>query len=289
MNARAGDRIVTLPTQWLGYSFHHMRFGGSLTARSQTHIRMLVETVDGLIRAGFDKVLIVNGHGGNGADMKVALQDLKESPPRRTRLRRLLVGSFGAAAGRPARSGTRRVRHSRRNRNLDDAGPAPDLVRTDRLHRDGGKPPSPYTGSVDGFAESTSTAAAETSAIPPSGPRKRGADARCRGRLSGGNRRRHSEWNPLTRRPSSAHCCIDRTLLERSRFRASSLCRHHAAGDARGQPPGGPVTPGRRTAWPGTSSAGPPPCPPPRRGRSFPARSPPGRQNPRSGGRTPRR
>ena len=27
----------------------------------------------------------------------------------------------------------------------------PDLVRTDRLHRDGGKPPSAYTGSVDRF------------------------------------------------------------------------------------------------------------------------------------------
>ena len=44
--ARIGDRLLCLPTQWLGYSFHHMRFGGSLTATAETHIRMIVETAD---------------------------------------------------------------------------------------------------------------------------------------------------------------------------------------------------------------------------------------------------
>lgn len=78
LEERAGDRIVVLPTQWLGYSFHHIHFGGSLTATSGTHVSMIVETVDGLVRAGFDKVLILNGHGGNQADMRVALQELRE-------------------------------------------------------------------------------------------------------------------------------------------------------------------------------------------------------------------
>jgi creatinine amidohydrolase/Fe(II)-dependent formamide hydrolase-like protein len=66
MDAKIGDRVVCLPTQWLGYSFHHMRFGGSLTAHSQTHIRMLVETVEGLIEAGFDKVLADRLHSDGG-------------------------------------------------------------------------------------------------------------------------------------------------------------------------------------------------------------------------------
>ena len=56
MDGRLSSRIVCLPTQWLGYSFHHMNFGGSLTATSHTHIQMLVETIDGLIAAGFDKI-----------------------------------------------------------------------------------------------------------------------------------------------------------------------------------------------------------------------------------------
>ena len=49
LDARIGDRVVCLPTQWLGYSLHHMRFGGSLTATSQTHIHMIVENVSGLL------------------------------------------------------------------------------------------------------------------------------------------------------------------------------------------------------------------------------------------------
>ncbi len=78
LDQRIPDQVVCLPTQWLGYSFHHMRFGGSLTATSETHIRVIVETVSGLIGAGFNKVLIVNGHGGNQPDLRVALQELKE-------------------------------------------------------------------------------------------------------------------------------------------------------------------------------------------------------------------
>jgi creatinine amidohydrolase len=72
LDARIGDRVVCLPTQWLGHSLHHMRFGGSLTATSQTHIHIIVETVDGLLGAGFERVLVLNGHGGNRADLRVA-------------------------------------------------------------------------------------------------------------------------------------------------------------------------------------------------------------------------
>ena len=78
LDHRIPDQVACLPTQWLGYSFHHMRFGGSLTATSETHIRVIVETVSGLVGAGFNKVLIVNGHGGNQPDLRVALQHLKE-------------------------------------------------------------------------------------------------------------------------------------------------------------------------------------------------------------------
>jgi len=55
-----------------------MRFGGSITATSDTHINVIAETVGCPIIAGFSKVLIVNGHGGNEADMAVALQKIKE-------------------------------------------------------------------------------------------------------------------------------------------------------------------------------------------------------------------
>jgi creatinine amidohydrolase len=80
LDQRLPNDVLCLPTQWLGYSFHHTRLG-CLTATSDTHINLMVETVGCLIEAGFSKVMIVNGHGGNEADMAVALQKLKEKYP----------------------------------------------------------------------------------------------------------------------------------------------------------------------------------------------------------------
>ena len=78
LDRRLPDDVVCLPTQWLGYSFHHKRLA-CVTATSDTHINLITETVGCLIEAGFPQVMIVNGHGGNEADMAVALQKLKEN------------------------------------------------------------------------------------------------------------------------------------------------------------------------------------------------------------------
>ena len=77
LDRRLPDDVVCLPTQWLGYSFHHKRLA-CVTASSDTHINLITETVGCLIEAGFPQVMIVNGHGGNESDMAVALQKLKE-------------------------------------------------------------------------------------------------------------------------------------------------------------------------------------------------------------------
>ena len=151
MDAKIGDRIVCLPTQWLGYSFHHMRFAGSLTARSQTHIRVLVETIDGLIEAGFEKVLVINGHGGNSADVQVALQELKEMHADA----RVYDASWWDVAATVLdlirEAGPNGSGHAGETETSMMLALRPDLVRTDRLHADGGKPPSSYAGSVGRF------------------------------------------------------------------------------------------------------------------------------------------
>ena len=36
LDAEIPDEILCLPVQWLGYSPHHMRFKGTITARSET-------------------------------------------------------------------------------------------------------------------------------------------------------------------------------------------------------------------------------------------------------------
>ena len=151
MEERIGDRIVVLPTQWLGYSFHHIHFGGSLTATSGTHVSMLVETIGCLVRAGFDKVLIVNGHGGNQADMRVALQELRE--------RYMEARVYGASWWEVAQAGLDEVRTA----GPDGSGHAgetetslmlhlhPGLVRAVRPARGGVRAPSAHESQVQRF------------------------------------------------------------------------------------------------------------------------------------------
>ncbi len=50
-----------------GVSEHHMRHPGTLSLRPGTFLTVLDDLVDSVVRAGFKRVLILNGHGGNVA------------------------------------------------------------------------------------------------------------------------------------------------------------------------------------------------------------------------------
>ncbi len=56
---------VVAPTVWMGLAEHHVEFGGSFTVKLSTWHLILRDLCDAIIRAGFKKILIVNGHGGN--------------------------------------------------------------------------------------------------------------------------------------------------------------------------------------------------------------------------------
>ncbi len=71
------DRILLLPTLWLGASSHHLRFGATLSAEVTTHITMLGDLLTPLLQEGFLRLLILNGHGGNVDTMHVALRHLQ--------------------------------------------------------------------------------------------------------------------------------------------------------------------------------------------------------------------
>ncbi|MGL4551252.1 MAG: creatininase family protein [Gemmataceae bacterium] len=71
------DAALQLPTLWLGASHHHLRFGATLSARVETHIEMLIDLVEPLLEDGHQRVLILNGHGGNIDTMQVALRRLQ--------------------------------------------------------------------------------------------------------------------------------------------------------------------------------------------------------------------
>jgi creatinine amidohydrolase len=72
-------QVLLLPTQWMGASHHHLRFGGTLSASVDTHIDMLCELIQPLLDDGYKRIMFLNGHGGNIDTMQVALRRLQPS------------------------------------------------------------------------------------------------------------------------------------------------------------------------------------------------------------------
>jgi creatinine amidohydrolase len=63
------------PTLELGCSSHHSSFAGTLSLRTETFVGLLVDVCQSLARAGLTLVLL-NAHGGNRAQLDVALTEL---------------------------------------------------------------------------------------------------------------------------------------------------------------------------------------------------------------------
>src|SRR5262245_6181270 len=76
------DRVLLLPVFWLGASEHHLPFGGTLTATLPTYEQLLVELLTPLLRDGFRRVMLLNGHGGNIDPLRVALRRLDTAFPK---------------------------------------------------------------------------------------------------------------------------------------------------------------------------------------------------------------
>lgn len=81
LDAACGGKILVLPTQWLGFSPHHMDFSGTITASANTYIEMGVEILDSIAHAGFRKFLLLNSHGGNTAILEVVLAKFRSRRP----------------------------------------------------------------------------------------------------------------------------------------------------------------------------------------------------------------
>jgi creatinine amidohydrolase len=59
------EETVLLPAIVHGYSPHHMDFPGTVTIGWDTFCRYCTDVALSLVRHGFDRVLLVNGHGSN--------------------------------------------------------------------------------------------------------------------------------------------------------------------------------------------------------------------------------
>jgi creatinine amidohydrolase len=74
--AAASRPVVVAPTLWVGMAEHHMGHGGTFTLDIPTYRALLLCLVTSLKRHGFERVLIVNGHGGNMTALNAFLPDI---------------------------------------------------------------------------------------------------------------------------------------------------------------------------------------------------------------------
>lgn len=69
--------VMVAPTLAIGMAQHHMEFPGSMTLRPSTLLAVLRDCVLSLVRHGFRRVLLVNGHGGNCATVQAAFAEIQ--------------------------------------------------------------------------------------------------------------------------------------------------------------------------------------------------------------------
>lgn len=76
--AQAAENIPVLvaPTLPFGSSQHHIPFGGTMSIGTETYYRVVTDLTESLIKSGYRKIFIVNGHGGNHELVQLVARDL---------------------------------------------------------------------------------------------------------------------------------------------------------------------------------------------------------------------
>lgn len=77
--APAEQPILVAPTLAIGLAQHHLSFGGALTLDFATFSAVIGCVVRSIIASGFQKIALVNGHGGNTTALRVVVNELARS------------------------------------------------------------------------------------------------------------------------------------------------------------------------------------------------------------------
>ena len=77
VNAESPLPVFFLPTQSVGLSPEHAAFAGTLTLKPETLIRLWTDIAESVKAAGFNKLVLLNAHGGNVGAMDVVARDLR--------------------------------------------------------------------------------------------------------------------------------------------------------------------------------------------------------------------
>jgi creatinine amidohydrolase len=70
--------VLVAPPVWWGTSPHHLAYPGTISLRMQTMSDLVHDICASLLRGGFYRILILNGHGGNAGVMSATALRLSE-------------------------------------------------------------------------------------------------------------------------------------------------------------------------------------------------------------------
>ena len=72
--------VPVFPVVAYGVTPYFRRYPGSISLRVETHLRIVRDILDGMAESGFQRILIVNGHGGNSAVQQLVPEWIADHP-----------------------------------------------------------------------------------------------------------------------------------------------------------------------------------------------------------------
>jgi creatinine amidohydrolase len=78
LESRMHDELVLLPTQWLGHSPHHRKFG-CVSLGMRPYMDLIGGLCHSLVSLGARRIFLLNGHGGNDVPVRAALREVKDT------------------------------------------------------------------------------------------------------------------------------------------------------------------------------------------------------------------
>lgn len=94
------QRVLFAPLMWLGNSEHHLDFPGTMSASPRVYLDLLRDMAENFLFHGFQRVLILNGHGGNIIPAQQAFFELRQKYRERNDLL-LLTTTYWTLGGQP--------------------------------------------------------------------------------------------------------------------------------------------------------------------------------------------
>jgi creatinine amidohydrolase len=126
-----GTPTLVLPTLWTGISEHHMSFGGTITLDLETFLKVVGGVCRSIVRHGFRRIVLLNGHGGNENALRSAVDAL--TPELKVPIVQFTYWNAAAAEIQPILTTQKTLRHACEAETSMMMALRPELVATDRI------------------------------------------------------------------------------------------------------------------------------------------------------------